>query len=215
MFEKLIKKKPKDDANQALMKPDNELKNHLDKLRSSVEKDIRQACMELKLSYPNDELIGFALCTDDDVMSIYHVVCTKNWVNEHEPDYPDIRYLAVEWEQSASEELFNEAQDLVAMLAEINYPTDNEWARARDLRFVALVSALEACRVSGIFSPNTLLTVGSTDPSQYFQWLEMKAVEWLNEETIVDGFERALGYSEYRNKKVVSHRSKKWWQFWK
>lgn len=159
---------------------------------------IGQACHELKKHYPIEELFGFALCTDDDLRTLFHVVCTRQWVREREADYPGIGFIYVEWQDSSSDHLFEQLGRRFAAHADKSYRSDAESADARDQRFEALVRALKSCREKGLFAEDTLLCVGSTDPSEQLEALAMGAVDRLNIRRIADQFADHLGYEKYR-----------------
>lgn len=159
---------------------------------------VRQAAAELRSR--NSELFGFALCTDDEVRTLYHLACTRDWVHEEEVDDPDIRFIYVEWTLSGSDAPFDAISRQFATLADANYASDADWAAARDQRFHLLVSALRECREAGSFSPDTLLCAGSTDPSEHLEALAMSGVDAVNAAGIADGFARALGYGKHRKR---------------
>lgn len=170
-----------------------------DELRALTADAVRKAQVELFEQFGSDALFSFALCTDDDVRTLYHVACTKEWVEMNKQNYPEIGYIYVEWEQSADGALFDNIGEKLATLADQDYPSDEEWVAARDRRFELLVQALHDCRNEGIFTENTLLCVGSTDPSNELECLAMNAVDRLNPNRLADQFAEALGYEAYRH----------------
>jgi Domain of unknown function (DUF4303) len=157
---------------------------------------IRQAATELRGR--NLELFGFALCTDDDLRTLYHAACTRDWVREMEVGYPDIGFIYVEWTQAASELPFGAIGRQFARLADDTYASEMDWASARDQRFNLLVSALRECREAGDFPLDTLLCAGSTDPSEHLARLAMRGVDALNRADLANRFARALGYEKHR-----------------
>lgn len=166
-------------------------------LRTNTVDAIRRAASELRTQVGDSRLFGFALCTDDDVRTLYHVACTTDWVKEKEPSYADIGFIYVEWTLSASDAPFDAISERLAAHAD-QHANDEDWAVARDRRFDELVLALSDCRNAGIFDPETLLCVGSTDPSDHLEALAMKAVDAVNLSAIADKFAKALGYEKYR-----------------
>jgi hypothetical protein len=173
-----------------------------DELKLLVADAVRQARKELSQQYGSDKLFAFALCTDDDVRTLYHVACTQKWVQERDSHYPGIGFIYVEWEQDASDSVFRPLSEKVAELANQEYASDQAWADARDRRFDAFVLALNDCRNEGIFDDDTLLCCGSTDPSGHMEALAMEAVDKLNIRAVADQFAEHLGYSEYRDNNV-------------
>jgi hypothetical protein len=175
-------------------------KDPIEQTRADVALAVRQAVSELLGTESKEELFGFALCTDDDLRTVYHVACTRSWVRERDGGYPGNGFIYVEWEDSASESLFQKISDRFSKLADERYPSDATWSDARDRRFEALVLALLDCRKDGLFAEDTLLCVGSTDPSEYLEALAMHAVERLNSPVIADQFAEHLGYEKHRKK---------------
>ncbi len=167
-------------------------------IRSSTATAVRQAKAEIDRRSGNSPLFGFALCTDDDVSTLYHVACTTGWVDENKEGYPDIGYIYVDWAESGDDAPFDRISTTLARLYEQDHGSDAAWASARDRRFEALVLALADCRQAGAFDDGTLLCVGSTDPSDHLEALAMNAVDRLNAPEIADRFAAALGYEEYR-----------------
>lgn len=170
----------------------------LEELRTQIANAVRRAAAELQSD--NAELFGFALCTDDDVRTLYHVACTRDWVRENEGDYPEIGFIYVEWTHSADDTPFDAISRQFAALADAHYASDGAWAAARDQRFNLLVSALRDCREAGAFAPDTLLCAGSTDPSEHLEALAMSGVEAVNTADIANQFAGALGYEKHRSR---------------
>jgi hypothetical protein len=159
---------------------------------------VRQAKTELRDQQGIEDLFGFALCTDDDVRTLYHVACTPQWVREKESGYPGIGFIYVEWEHSADDTLFAGLSAKAASLADQKYPSSAEWATERDRRFETLVLALQECRDGRVFAEDTFLCVGSTDPSDHLEALAMNAVDRLNSPKVADQFADLLGYAKHR-----------------
>ena len=169
-----------------------------DELRRLTADAVRQAQAELARQFGADRLHGFALCTDDDVSTLFHTACTRSWVEEREPKYEGIGCIYVEWEQTASDTLFESASELVAGLANAEQADEEAWAAARDRRFAALVRGLQDCRDAGLFDADALLCCGSTDPSEHLEALAMQAVDRLNQPAAADQFAEHLGYEHHR-----------------
>lgn len=170
---------------------------NLEALQLQLTRAVRQAASELQSR--DSALFGFALCTDDDVRTLYHVACTRDWVREQQVDYADIGFIYVEWTESADHAPFDAISRQFAALANDAYANDAEWAAARDRRFSLLVSALRECRDAGAFSSDTLLCAGSTDPSDHLEALAMSGVDAVNSKVIADRFATALGYEQHRH----------------
>jgi hypothetical protein len=173
-------------------------KDPMKELRSTVAAAIRAACGELQGQQPIEDLFAFALCTDDDLRTVYQVSCTRQWVRERDGGYPGIGFIYVEWQDSVSDALFQQLSRRFAILADEPHRSDAEWAKARNGRFEALVLALKDCRDQGLFAKDTLLCVGSTDPSEHLEALAMDAADRLNSRLVADHFARHLGYEKHR-----------------
>jgi hypothetical protein len=133
-------------------------------------------------------------------MTLCHVACTSDWVQDNEKSYSDIGFVYVEWTDCAAEANFEPISQQLAALASHSYPSNDDWAAARDLRFNALVLALKDCRDACIFDAETLLCVGSTDPCDHLEALAMNSVDLLNSPVIAGKFAQALGYEKHRHK---------------
>ena len=75
-----------------------------EKFTSLIVSEIEKTAIELEAKYGLKNLHSFSLATDDDLRSLYHVVCTNDWVrkNEIEQDYEGIGFIHVEWVESAT-----------------------------------------------------------------------------------------------------------------
>ena len=160
-------------------------------LRRCTVDAIRKACVDMANEYGSDKLAAFALCTDDDVMTLYSVACTQSWVREREPDYAGIGCIYVEWDQTAGGSHFDAISTTVAALA----GDDGSTARQR---FDAIALALGDARNEGLFDSDVLLCCGSTDPSDEMEMLAMRAVDRLNANTTANAFAKHLGYERHR-----------------
>lgn len=165
--------------------------NEYDDLTLVIYRAILESKEQIDLIFPNEKIFGFALCTDDDLSTLYHVMCTKKWVAEHSMEYSDIGYMSTEWEQSVDNSIFEKSNEMLDKLYKKAYPTDSEWSRARDRRFEALVLALEKIRSQDVFDVQTLLLVSSTDPSEYLQELDIKAAIRLNKNDAIKNYIKA------------------------
>ena len=150
---------------------------HMDKyalLKKLVVDEISQAAMQLDQIFGLENLHGFALGTDDEVRTLFHIACTKEWVKQQQKEqaYEGIGYVFVEWEQSADEMLFLDISHLFAQETDAEYASDADWGNARDKRFLVLFDALSEIRQKNTFNQNTFLNAGSTDPCQHMEDME-------------------------------------------
>ncbi|TWT79509.1 hypothetical protein CA13_09120 [Planctomycetes bacterium CA13] len=158
-----------------------------DDLRRATADAIRKACADMAREFGSDPIHGFALCTDDNVMTVYSTACTKSWVAEREPDYSGIGSIYAEWVQNAGDHHFDPISKAVAALAESDKSTIKQ-------RFDCLKLALEDCRNEGLFDPNTILLCGSTDGVGE---MEMEAVDRLNSTEIAGQVAEDLSADDY------------------
>jgi len=163
-----------------------------DSIRKATVEAIKAAAAEAFQTAEKDALFGFALCTDDDVETLYHVFATREWVAGRAADYPEIGFLSVEWTQSSGDQLF---LPLSARLRELA-TSDNRAGLDPDVgragRFQALVEAMSVCRSEGLFDARTLLSVGSTDPDPLMIKLSCDAARDLNTEEIAAAYRRVI-----------------------
>ena len=170
------------------------MSEHLSDLRTITAEAIRKAVADMNTAYGDDKLHGFALCTDDDVMTLFPAACTRSWVAERSDDYEEIGSIYTEWLQDSGDAHFEQVSQMVSEMADED---DSEAGCNR--RFESFVLALEDCRTEGLFEQETLLCCGSTDPSGEMEMLAMRAVERLNTAENADLFAEHLDYEEYRD----------------
>lgn len=146
-----------------------------------VARAVAATAADLIAEHGRQKIFGYALGTDDEVRTIFHVACTSDWVATDEA-YPEARYTFTDWPDADAElhPSFAEIGRLLQELADRDYP-ESGWDKARDERFDALVAGLLQCRQDGTFDASTLLIVGSTDPSPHLEKLETEAVRRLND----------------------------------
>ncbi|TWT74702.1 hypothetical protein CA13_74070 [Planctomycetes bacterium CA13] len=139
-------------------------------LRRAIVDAIRRACADMANEFGHDPIHGFALCTDDNVMTLYSAACTKSWVAERKPDDKGIGSNYTEWVQNAGDQYFDSVSKTISVLAESDRSTIQQ-------RFECLTLALEDCRKEGLFDPGTLLLCGSTGGVGE---MELEAVDRVN-----------------------------------
>ena len=166
-----------------------------EKIKSLAIDAIKKTKSQLDEKFGSDKLFGYSLCTDDCLMTIYHVACTNSWAEDNK----EFCHSSVEWRQSGDDTLFDQTYDEMANHYEKNDDDACEFFELnRDIRYESLVQALKECRESGVFDDSTYLTVVSTDPSEDLQTLEMKAVDRINKPSLADKFGLALDIIKYR-----------------
>jgi len=150
-------------------------------LTQSVAAAIRAAVSEAGTAHGPDLLHGFGLCTDNDVRTLYHVYATKDWASEREASNPEIGLIAAEWLQQSDESEFDAISRQLADWAQSDEQTGPIHPdRGPMIRFRVLFQALKICRDEGLFTPDTFLCVGSTDPDPLMVDLTCAAAPLLN-----------------------------------
>ncbi|MDB5707909.1 MAG: hypothetical protein JWN66_5025 [Sphingomonas bacterium] len=158
-------------------------------VRQATVDAIKQAAFEAYQTIEKEALVGFGICTDDDVDSVYHVYATREWVSEREPDYAEIGLISVEWTQASEDTLFLSLSKLFREWAssDENAPRP-DYDVDRTKRFRALVEAMKECRSEGLFDARTLLSVSSTDPDGLMIKLACDAGRHLNTEEVAASY---------------------------
>jgi len=167
-----------------------------EKIKSLLVLAIKKTKAELDEKYKDDKLFGYALCTDDAVMTIYHVACTNSWVKEQDDKY--MIYSSVEWGQSGENSHFEKAYDEIYKDYENSDHEDGSFEINSDMRFEAMVQALKECKEEAIFDEDTILSVASTDPSEESQFLQMRGIDRLNSPKLANEMASVLGIEKYR-----------------
>ena len=165
------------------------------KIKELAIEAIKKTKEQIDYRYADETLFGYALCTDDDVSGVYHVCCTEAWVKKKSKTDEDIGFISVEWEQSGNDSFLDMLNEVISADYE---NSKNNFGKHRDKRFESLVLALIEVRKLGIFEELTHLSVGSTDPSDYLEFLEMRGIDRTNPKVIADRLAEALLFEEYR-----------------
>ena len=171
-----------------------------EKLKSLLVSAIKKTKKELDDKYGADKLFGYALCTDDAVTTLYHIACTKSWVEDRKPKYEEIGYISVEWEQSGDDSHFDAAYDEILRNYESGGHEDDSFEKLRDQRFESFVQALKQCREENTFDEETHLSAGGTDPSDHLELLEMRGIDRINPKALADLLAKGLCLVKYRSK---------------
>jgi hypothetical protein len=137
--------------------------------------DIVRAAVKasLDLAQRRGNVIGYALCTDDGLGTLFDAVLTDEAFSEMGD--PDLLFTANDWPEGECEDFFREA-NLYLQEKLASEPFEEHV----DRRFATLVEALAEIRSQGRMSEKAFLTALSTDPSEYLEELEDRAVEGLN-----------------------------------
>ncbi len=151
-----------------------------------VESGVESTARQLAAACAGQHLIGYALCTDDCVCTLFHVACTAELAAAEQAF--DIRFAPVEWKLDAVD-----PGDLEVASHSINrleHETDEDFARHCDQAFECLVVALERARDKGLFQDQVFLSVLSTDPSREMQRRWRDSVLRLNVSGVVREWRR-------------------------
>ena len=156
----------------------------------NLTKDAVKASYEKLLSvYKNEDFTGYALCTDDGVMTIYHVGCTQQWLSRD--GHEAYTYAPVEWTYEDGETSFDAVYELLIQRVEKQDEKEykNKFEDIIDLSYNSFVQALLELRNEGFFSDDVFLSVLSTDPSDHMIELELNAIKLLNSPEILSKWE--------------------------
>lgn len=168
--------------------------NQFEAARQATVDAIRQAVSEAYRSHAREDLVGFGLCSHDDVDTVFHVYATREWVQEREADYPEIGLISVEWTQASDDAPFLSVskifQDWSSSDKRVPSP---DYDRDRTVRFRALVEAMKVCRAEGLFDAGTLLSVSSTDPDDLMVALTCEAAPLLNTQELATAYCEMMG----------------------
>ena len=125
------------------------------------------------------ELAGVALCTDDELGTLYCMMIDTQEVEGS--DDPDLLFTPVDWPCGDELEPFLEANKMMRE----RLGRSGDLLPHVDRTFEALVEALSRFRERAEVLSSAFLSVLSTDPSDYLLELEGQSVERLNEKSIV------------------------------
>jgi hypothetical protein len=150
-------------------------------LTKAVEEGARASLDAVRGAHRGETLNGFALCTDDDLVTLYCVAITKEYCDAS--DDPLVRFVAVDWpyEENGS------------ALAQANQLLSQRTLEELEARFSCLVSALASMRGAGLFDWQTLLIVTSTDPGPKLRKLGNEALLLLNDGDLASGCLDVIG----------------------
>lgn len=141
---------------------------------------------------PLETLAGYALCTDDDLSTLYGVAVTHEFARAA-PD-PVVRYIAVEWPYGHRTSLFDEAQ-LQIEQRYVDASSGGAIAPHVERTFACLVQALRRLRERALVRDDVLLLVASSDPGPALEALAARGARALNAPLLFDAWRDAMGYA--------------------
>ncbi len=134
------------------------------------------------------EIEGYAICTDDDLITIFGVATTRDFASSVDSS---LRYGAVEWPYGYKSNAFDEARLELARRYEV--VGSESFPRHVEESFEMIVEALSRVRASGILAKDCLLYACSTDPGPHLEIMEMKSLWRLNSPEGVGKWEETHG----------------------
>lgn len=146
-------------------------------LRDQLVTAIELSVETVAKSHPGDPVVRYALCTDEDIRSVYSTACTASMAEGFGLQAQG--FWPAEWCRVEHYKQFSEANTLLERLADEGYaaegddvPPDADHLRPwKGELFAALVAALSEHRERGTFGPGVLLLAMSHDPGD---WLEVR-----------------------------------------
>lgn len=138
-----------------------------------------------------ETLAGYALCTDDDVSTLYGVAVTREYLPS--APYPEARYMPVEWPYGHRTSLFDESQ----LAIEARYTAASDAGALGphiEATFACLVEALRRARAQKLVGDEVLLVVTSTDPGPELEALATRGVRALNAPEQYEAWRAAMAY---------------------
>lgn len=138
-----------------------------------------------------ETLAGYALCTDDDLSTLYGVAVTREYLPS--APYPEARYVPVEWPYGHRTSLFDEAQ----LVIEGRYTAASDGGALTahiEGTFACLVEALRRARAQKLVGDEVLLVVTSTDPGPELAALATRGARALNAPELYEAWRAAMAY---------------------
>jgi hypothetical protein len=161
-----------------------------DGLVDELREAIRRSIAIIEAAHSGERICGFALCTDDDLSTLYHVACTHEFCARH-PD-GHIAWVPVDWEYNEGAELF-ERSSLLLRTRGIRVDSEAAHHEHVETGFRDLTSALLVARLEDLVSDDTLLLVTSTDPGWMAEQLAVVATRRLNPDDVAARWQQAMG----------------------
>lgn len=155
-----------------------------DELARLLDAGIRRSAASLGAG---PKLLGYALCTDDEVCGVYDAACTEKQFPGLES--PEARDLPVEWTEVPWPDELKAASRLLQKRAQLDGQGDSH--TQIDRAFDCLVAAMLKARSLGLFDGGVFLTVCSTDPCKEMESAADAATRRLNPPELVRAWLRA------------------------
>jgi hypothetical protein len=140
---------------------------------------VRRTCAAMRAAHPSESLAGYALATDDDLVTLSHFAVTKGRLASSTD--PDFLFVPTDWPQAPEPQAFDQLSRQLRSRAEIA----TDFRAHVDDSFRLLVDALAEAKREGVFQDDVYLSVLSTDPSSSLEELENSSVRRLNTAALV------------------------------
>jgi hypothetical protein len=138
---------------------------------------VEQSICELQAEAPGESVVAYAICTDDDLVSVFWVATTRESV-EREPD-ASAKFSAVEFPYGYGSGAFDRVR---AKLLESHGKLGGAETFPLHVAicFGSLVEGLRRAKAAGTFNEGVLTYACSTDPGAHLEALEVSSVIALN-----------------------------------
>ena len=158
------------------------------RLLELVASAVRASVAELTRAHPGERLASYALCTDDSMMSLAHVACTREALGAAGDA---LLFMPTDWPYEDGIGCFDDAHELLRAHHE-QAVQDSTFREHVTTSFAALVEALRQVRAARLVADDVVLIVCSTDPSPIMLARERDAVRELNDAAVLARYDAAL-----------------------
>jgi len=160
-------------------------------LKTRIKIASKKSFENIESKYGKGSVTGYALCTDDSAMTIFHVANTQK---STESNY---EFSPVEWRIDYKPELFDATYELIEERLDKQYDDEYEDKFEEIVRetYDSFVNALHELKLEGVFSDDVFLTVVSTDPSDNMILNAREANKQLNSKSTLKKWEDSQSQS--------------------
>jgi len=120
-----------------------------------------------------DNLAGFALCTDDDLTTLFAAMASKEWMNDLQNE--DLYFWPPDWPTTGFADSLGETAKCLRARR-----LGESGTGVIDRSFECLVAVLQQLRAEGVLGNRVGIQITSTDPSEHLEQLASAAVRRLN-----------------------------------
>lgn len=171
-------------------------------LTTTIRAAIAQSVADIQAKHPDDPIARYAICTDDDLRTLYATACTRTQVGRFEN--ASRSFVPAEWFRGIEHYAqLDAASSLLSRLADAHYEEEDDGIDpdADHLRpwkaelFAAVVAGLSAHRESGTFGSEVFLIATSHDPGEWLGAQVDEATKTLNSAELYESWRSATGRS--------------------